>query len=403
VLRNNYLQSQAISTLEQQAPHQLIEMQHLMRVLERAGELNRAVEFLPDDQEIAERHKQGLGLTRPEIAVLLAYSKITLNEQLIASDVPEDPYLSHELGRYFPRPVQKRLARAIPQHRLRREIIATATTNSLVNRVGPMFVLRVQEDTGATTAQVARAYAIAREAFRMRARWAEIEALDNRVPANVQYAMQHETGRLLRRGSYWLLRHRRKSLEIEAAVRQLAPAIDTLTHRIGTLLRGADLQRYRSLLAHYEKERVPAGLANFMAAIESLDSAFDIVEMADAHDVSVPDAALVYFEAGARVGLDWLRAEIDAMRVVGQWPAVARGGLRDAAQRTQRAIAGKILARPAGRGARGSLDARIDAWMRSAGEDLASWQRMLAELRAAGAADFATLSVGVDAVRKFAA
>jgi glutamate dehydrogenase len=298
--------------------------------------------------------------------------------------------------------VQQRLGRAIPAHRLRREIIATATTNSLVNRVGPMFVLRVQEDTGASTGQVARAYTVAREAFRMRTRWAEIEALDNQVPAALQYAMNHETSRLLRRGSYWLLRHRRKSLAIEASVRQLGPAVDELAARIGTVLRGVDLERYRTALAGYEQAQVPAGLANFMAAIESLDSAFDIVEMAQAHDATVTDAAVVYFEAGARVGLDWLRAEIDGLRVEGQWPAVARGGLRDAAQRTQRAIAGNILARQAGRAGRGGLDARIDAWMRSAGEDLASWQRMLAELRAAGTADFATLSVGVDAVRKFA-
>ena len=149
MLRNNYLQSQALSTLEAQSAARLPEFQHLIRSLERSGELNRTLEFLPSDDELAERRKSGIGLTRPELAILLAYSKIWLNGHLLASDVPEDPYLSAELVRYFPAAVRERFPRAIPRHRLRREIIATATTNSLINRMGPTFVSRAQEDTGA--------------------------------------------------------------------------------------------------------------------------------------------------------------------------------------------------------------------------------------------------------------
>ncbi|MBV8877600.1 MAG: NAD-glutamate dehydrogenase, partial [Gammaproteobacteria bacterium] len=165
VLRNNYLQSQAISILELQGASRLPEYQHLIRALEREGVLNRALEFLPSDDELSERRKSGVGLTRPELAILLAYSKIWLNNHLLDSDVPEDPYLSAELIRYFPAPVQQRFPRAIRHHRLRREIIATATTNSLVNRMGPTFVPRVQGDTGAAPAQIARAYTAAREIF----------------------------------------------------------------------------------------------------------------------------------------------------------------------------------------------------------------------------------------------
>ena len=173
VLRNNYLQSQAISTLELQSTVRLPEFQHFIRLLERSGELNRALEFLPTDEELTERRKSGSGLTRPELAILLAYSKIWLNAHLLASDVPEDPYLSAELTRYFPTPIQQRFPRAIGHHRLRREIIATATTNSLVNRMGPTFVTRAQEDTGAEPAAIARAYTGAREIFAMREVWAQ--------------------------------------------------------------------------------------------------------------------------------------------------------------------------------------------------------------------------------------
>ncbi len=192
VLRNNYLQSQALSTLEVEAVSRLPEHQHLIRQLERSGDLNRRIEFLPDDDALEERHKQAQGLTRPELAVLLSYSKIWLSHHLVESDVPEDPYLSQELERYFPEAVRSRFARAISRHRLRREIIATATTNSLVNRMGPTFVSRAQEETGAAPARVARAYTAAREVFEMRDLWSQIEALDNRVPAQMQYTMCYE-------------------------------------------------------------------------------------------------------------------------------------------------------------------------------------------------------------------
>src|SRR5262249_30937731 len=160
--------------------------------------LNRTIEFLPSDDELAERRKAGLGLTRPELAIMLSYSKIWLNHLLVRSDVPEDPFLSAELVRYFPEPLRKRFARAIAGHRLRREIIATATTNSLINRMGPMFMLRAQEETGAGAAEIARAYTAVREIFEMRAVWSQIEALDNRAAAKDQYDMMSRTSRLLR-------------------------------------------------------------------------------------------------------------------------------------------------------------------------------------------------------------
>src|SRR5712675_1141807 len=167
VLRNNYLQGQAISTSEFQAKERLSESAFVIRALERSGDLNRSLEFLPTEEEIAERRKAGEGLTRPELAIILSYGKIWLYRALIHSNVPEDPYLSTELARYFPTPVQKRFAVRLKRHRLRREIIATAITNSLINRMGPVFPVRAQDDTGADPAAVA-AYdlLVARESAR---------------------------------------------------------------------------------------------------------------------------------------------------------------------------------------------------------------------------------------------
>ncbi|HVC31840.1 MAG TPA: NAD-glutamate dehydrogenase, partial [Steroidobacteraceae bacterium] len=397
VLRNNYLQSQAISTLELQARARLSEFQHLIRSLERSGELNRALEFLPADDELAERRKAGGGMTRPELAILLAYSKIWLNNHLLGSDVPEDPYLSSELERYFPAPVRRRFARAISRHRLRREIIATATTNSLVHRMGPTFVARAQEDTGADPAQIARAYTAAREIFEMRTVWERIEELDNRVPAKVQYAAAFETSRLLRHATYWLLA-RRRALKIDSAVAEFQAGVHELQSRIGQVLCGSWRNQFEQVRAQHLEAGLPPELAARVASLEAHNASLDIVELAGSQRIQVTEAARVYFEAGARTGLDWLRQQIDRLPVDGPWQATARTGLRDAALRLHRRLAERVLSR--GRGS--SAEERVAAWQESTGKELAHWQRTLADMRAAGAPDFATLTVGVESLRKLA-
>ncbi len=421
VLRNNYLQSQALSVIELNAAARLAEYQHLIRLLERSGELSRALEFLPDDEALAERRKAGLGLTRPELAVVLSYSKIWLSHHLLDSDVPEDPYLSHELERYFPPPIRRRFAAAIPHHRLRREIIVTATTNSLVNRMGPAFVLRAQEDTGAEPARIARAYTAAREIFDMRRLWAEIEALDNRIPARLQYAMMYETSRLLRHVTYTLLASQRRPLKIDQAVARLRGGVRELSAHIAGTLAGLPQQRFEAARAQYAAAGVPPGLAERVASLDALNAALDIVEIASGRasgprlraagprsrateraraarrsDASVRDVARVYFGVGARIGIDWLRDQIEHLPVDGAWQAVARTELRERVQRVHRRIAEQVFRGPW----TGSAPARVGAWAASRAAPLAHWQQTLAEMRAAGAADFATLSVGLESVRK---
>ncbi|HPF26960.1 MAG TPA: NAD-glutamate dehydrogenase [Steroidobacteraceae bacterium] len=395
VLRNNYLQSQAISTLELHSAERLIEYQSLIRSLERAGDLNRSIEYLPTEDEFLDRRKRKLGLTRPELAIALSYSKIWLSNQLIESDLPEDPYFITELERYFPEPVRTKFPRDISRHPLRREIVTTATTNSIVNRMGPVFVLRAQEDTDADPARIARAYTIAREAFAMRDLWAGIEALDTRVPARVQYAMMYEASRLLRHTSYWLLRERRRPLAVDVAVRDLrvgvADLADSLEEALGTEERSRLAARAEALTG----EGVPSAIAIQVARLPWLEPSLDIVALASNQQVGVREAALVYFGIGAEIGLDWLHERIDHLSVDGQWQAVARAALRDNARRAHREIAARALKHGRQRGAQ----ARIQAWSSSMGEELTSWKRTLVDMRASGGTDFATLSVGVEAIR----
>ena len=398
VLRNNYLQGQAISILELHAGPRLSEYQHLIRSLERSGDLNRTLEFLPSDDELAERRKSGTSLTRPELAILLAYSKIWLNNHLLASNVPEDPYLSSELERYFPAPVRERFPKAIPQHRLRREIIATATTNSLVNRMGPTFVPRAQEDTGAEPAQIARAYTAAREIFGMRDLWAQIEALDNKASAKLQYEIAFQTSRLLRHMTYWLLAYRKKELQVDAAVAEFGSGVRQLEADIGQVLSGSWRERFEKNRKQHMAAGLPQDLATRVASLEAHNASLDIVELALAHRVSVAEAARVYFEVGARIGVDWLRDKIEQLSVEGPWQAIARGGLRDGALRIHRRLAERVLSRKE----KGNAEARVNAWVDALGDELAPWQRTLNEMRTAGASDFATLTVGVESVRKVA-
>ncbi|MFZ9709109.1 MAG: NAD-glutamate dehydrogenase [Steroidobacteraceae bacterium] len=394
VLRNNYLQSQALSTLERQGAARLPELHSTIRSLERAGELDRTVESLPDDETLQQRRQQGLGLTRPELAVVLAYAKISLNRQLIASDLPEDPYFAAELARYFPAIMRDRYERDIRRHRLQREIVTTAVTNSLVNRMGPSFVGRMREESGASAADVARAYSIARETFAVRELWSAIESQDNRVPAAIQYQAHADIARLLRHATQWLLRERRSALEVETTVRELATPIQRIRAALPRLLSGETLSRHRTVMTHYREAGMPDRLAAELALLDALDAALDIAVLGTGRR-DIVTAAKAWFEVGQRLGLERLEARISALAVDTPLQAVARGGLREAIRRQQREIASQWLgtSKPA---------AAWVNWSRRRQTALSDWNRTLAEVDAQPGADFPSLTVCVDSLRALA-
>jgi glutamate dehydrogenase len=395
VLRNNYLQGQAISTGEFQSKQRLSESAYVIRALERSGDLNRALEFLPSDEEIAERRKAGEGLTRPELAVTLSYGKIWLYRALIHSDVPEDPFLSAELNRYFPAPVQKRFALRIKRHRLRREIIATAITNSLINRMGPVFPVRAQDDTGADPAAIARAYSIAREVFAIRDVWSQIEALDNKIPAVVQYTAMFQTTRLLMHMSYWLLENRRDDLDIKRAVSRYAPKVALLFRELPGALDVTEQARLTALRSTLIEQHVPESLAARIASLESMHCALDLVEVTMAAHVDIGYAARAYFSLGERIGLTWIKEQIESLAADGHWQAVARGTLRDNLYALQRRLTAAVL-KCRGRDAA----ARVQQWIARHAVVVESLKRVVVDLRTGSPPDFATLSVALQAVRR---
>jgi glutamate dehydrogenase len=294
--------------------------------------------------------------------------------------------------------VQRRFPREIQKHQLRREIIVTAITNSMVNRMGPGFAVRTQEDTGADVGSIARAYSIAREVTDMRDLWAEIEALDDRAPAALQYAMSHETMRLLRRLTYWVLRNLGTNLDIERAVNRLRPGIRELMSGLPDLIEGIESDQYARALKRFTSPGVPASVSRRVASLGAFHSSVDIVEVALARRAPVARAARVYFGLGAAIGLDWIRDEIERLPVEGHWQALARGTMREEAYLLQRRLADQVLARKRG----GDVARRVAAWLEASGTAYENVSRSVREMRAKGSADFPTLSVALQAVRQLA-
>jgi glutamate dehydrogenase len=402
VLLDNYRQVQALSITEAQAPALLEEHARQIRGLSRAGMLDRRLEFLPSDEELADRAAAGRGLTRPELAVLLAYSKVALKEELLGSDVPEDPYLSDDLERYLPAKLREQFQQQVRDHPLRREIIATYVSNSMINRVGSTFTHRLREETGTTGPDVARAYTVAREVFDVRRLWKDIARLDDLVPAAVQTELMTEGRRLVERSTRWLLRNRHQPLDIAAAVSQFAPGIAALGQELPKLLASAESTALREAAERFAAQGVPPDLASRVASLDALHSGLDVIEVASTGDETVEtveSVAAVYFALGARLDLDWLHHQIGRLAAESHWQALAQAALRDDLSAEQRQLTAEVL-RHGGSGE--DADALIEAWLSDNRAAVGRYQAMLQDLRQADTLDVAMLSVALREIRGLA-
>ncbi|MFT5539992.1 MAG: glutamate dehydrogenase, partial [Alphaproteobacteria bacterium] len=238
VLRDNYLQTGALSVAESEAAERLPNAQRLIRTLERAGRVNRVVDVLPDEEAMAQLVNAGQGLTRPELSVLLAHAKLALNDELLKSDLPDENLLEKDLVAYFPTLIRKKFAAAIPRHRLNREIITTILTNQIGNRAGFTFVNDLKERTGQGAPDIARGFAIVRDSFGLENIWAGIEALDNKVAADKQTDMLRDIKRLMERAVMWFMQNGDHPLDIERNIKNFRPGIAALTKTLPTVLSG---------------------------------------------------------------------------------------------------------------------------------------------------------------------
>jgi glutamate dehydrogenase len=385
VLRDNYLQGEALSVAEARGPAALDRQIRLIRDLERLGRLDRTLEFLPDDEALAARAAARRGLVRPELAVLLAHAKMSLYQDLLASDLPDIPELGTDLRDYFPPALRERFATQIATHQLRREITATVVTNDLVNRAGIAFIHDARARTGQGSAEAARAYRIVREVFDLPGLWAGIEALDNRVAAPVQSAMLLDIAELVEHAAAWLQRGDRLGLGQEIA--RLGPSVRQLTATLLELLPTADRAALDARSQRLITAGVPQPLALAVAGTVFLAAATEIADLAERASQPLDRAARVYYGAGARFALDEMRAAARRLPAETAWQKQAVETVIDELFGLQAEIAFRVL-----QAAPGAPDP-LTVWAKDRVPALAPAEAIAAELRAGAAPDLAMLVV----------
>ncbi|MFD2228937.1 NAD-glutamate dehydrogenase [Alkalimarinus sediminis] len=392
VLKNNYRQTQAISIACSDSLGRVEEYRRLINSMEASGKLNRSLEFIPDDEVIAERKALGKGLSRPELSVLISYVKGDLKELITNSTLPDDKCLSHEIELVFPEKLVKKFGKEVHNHKLRREIIATQIANDMVNHMGITFVERLRQSTGASSAAVALAYIIARDAFRLEHWWEQIEALDYRVSSDTQMNMMSELMRLIRRACRWLLRNRRSELNVAANMEKFAKGIQEISGNLSSYLTGDPKEAWDKTYNQLTEEGVPKEIAETVAGAGHLYSALGIIEAQDMSGSPISRVANVYYALGDRLDLSWFGQQLNILTPTTHWQALAREAFREDLDWQQRALTVGVLKM---KNAPDEVEKRLDIWVDYHRDLIDRWTVMLSELKTTTETEFSMYSVAL--------
>ncbi|MDJ0461203.1 NAD-glutamate dehydrogenase [Streptomyces sp. H27-C3] len=396
VLRNNYAQNVALSNAVVQAPSLLHAHQRFMRRLSRDGHLNRELEFLPTDRQIRELLSNGRGLSQPELAVLLAYTKITVADELIHTGLPDDPHLRVLLHEYFPEALREKFAEQIDAHALRREIITTVLVNDTVNTGGSTFLHRLREETGASIEEIVRAQFAARAIFGLSKVWDAVEALDNVVAADVQTRIRLHSRRLVERGTRWLLGNRPQPLEIGETIQFFREGVARVWDELPKMLRGADQEWYQGIVDELTGAGVPEELALRVAGFSSAFPALDIVAIAERTDKAPMDVAEVYYDLADRLSVTKLMDRIIELPRADRWQSMARASIREDLYAAHAGLTQDVLS--VGNGT-STPEQRFKAWEEKNAAILGRARTTLEEIQGSDAFDLANLSVAMRTMR----
>ncbi|MCC4264249.1 NAD-glutamate dehydrogenase [Oceanimonas baumannii] len=392
VLTNAYRQSQTISITQHRGAQALKEHQRFMHWLEREGRLDRALEYLPNEEELAERMAAHRGLTRPELAVLVAYGKMVLKDMLNIPEVTDNDYIARLLPTSMPEKLVARFGEALMQHPLRHEIIATRLANIMVNDMGCNFANRMLDETGAGIGDIAISFMIAREVFGMDQLLRDIEALDNKVPAQLQLQMFYQCRRMVRRATRWFLRNRNRNLSLEDTIAQYKPAFDTLGEHLYEVMVDSEVAEHKAEVATLTKQGVPESLAARISHMSSLFSALDLAQISHEHQQGIQVAAKVYFHLGAALELHWFLEQINQQSVGNHWQALARASFREDLDFQQRSLASVVLKNCK---EKGECDTMLDQWLDEHEQLLNRWRHLLADFKTSSSYEFAQFSVAL--------
>ena len=400
VLADNYAQNVVLGIARAGAPNLITVHQRMIRDLERQGLLNRALEFLPDDEGLKVRGAAARGLTSPELAVLLAYAKISLTAALTAAGLGEDPWYEVMLRRYFPGVLADRFGTSLWDHPLRAEIISTVTCNQLLNIGGITFAFRAMEETGASALEVVKAATVALEVFDIQRMWDDINAQDNLVPSAVQDALHLETRRLLDRGTRWLLQTRGSDLDVAAQIRGFESVVREFADQIPDVLRGAEAERLELSRAHFVELGAPHELAKRASMALDVFALLDIAEIAVRTGEAPASLVPLYFVISERYDVDQTLMRITALPRGDRWGALARQALRSDLYGV---IAGLTARVSRATDPRLVPSDRILQWEQAHAAGLGRARATLDEIASTEDVDLATLSVALRVLRNLVA
>ena len=388
VLRNNYLQTLAISLSKRQNTQNAGLQRRLMEVLEPRG-LDREIEDLPSNAALDDRVAGGEGLTRPEIGVLLAYSKIILFDDILQSDVPDDAYLSQELERYFPRQMRERFDEEVHAHRLRREIISTMLANSMINRGGPTFIVRIGDQTGAPVSEIARGFAAARDSFGLPALYRLVDHLDNKLDGEIQLKLYATIRELLIDATIWFVRNETFAGGLQSVVDRFQSGIDELRDAFEAILPEEDAHELEQQMAVLTADGVPDELAQPFTRLPLAAAALDVVVVASACGVTIPEAGAVFFALNDRFRIRNLDETARTIDIGDYYDGLALDRARRTLADAHRNLAMEVLRTTTGTDGA----ARVDAWIEARGATVARTQRSINDIVAGGRVSISRLAV----------
>ncbi|MCH8550633.1 MAG: NAD-glutamate dehydrogenase [Natronospirillum sp.] len=389
VLSNNYRQTQAISIASAEAAQRVEEYRRHIASFETAGKLDRALEFLPDDEQISERKALGQGLVKPELSVLISYSKGDLKEALINQAAGDDNYLAREVYTAFPRTLVEQFGDNIQQHRLKREIVATQLANDLFNHMGIVFVHRLQESTGASELDIVKGYAAARDIFGMPELWSAVESMDYQVSSSLQMDMMTRLSRMVRRATRTLIKSNRLNLDVADLVKRYQGSINELADTIPRFLHGQMATRHTEAVDAFTSAGVSKTVAPRLAVCDHLYHGIAIIGVATQLNVSLERAAQTFFLLGEKLSLNQFGGALSAMPVGTHWQAMAREALRDDLEQQQQRLTWSVLSEDDG----GDLEANLERWIQRHQPLVDRWVRIVREILATSEPEFSMYSV----------
>lgn len=392
VLKNNYRQTQAISIAEVESLARGAEYRRFMSTLESQKRLNRKLEFLPADDILLERQSHSLGLTRPELSILISYAKAVLKEDLAADNIADNAYIAKSVEGAFPEKIAAEFSGPLYNHRLKREIVATQIANDMVNNMGISFAQRLIESTGASVGDVAKAYIAARDVYQMEKFILDLEALDHKLPAKIQYELMINMMRRVRRATRWFLRNRRSNIDPAVEVEFFGSAVANISAQLPGLLLGGQLEELQGQYQRLQESGVPQDLIVRASSASYLFSGFSVAEAARRSGRDIAPVTQLYFLLSDMLSLPWFANQIANLKVETFWQAMARESYMDDLESQLRSLTISLIGCT---NETTNIAELLASWGNRQSTLIHRWKLMVNELQAASGTDFAVFSVAL--------